>query len=128
MKWQATKVVVDADGRTAFAPFEIELTRTAGPAGTFWAAALAQSGASLLSFPAGFVSEFHTSPTTPWLFVLQGRFEVEVSDGVTRVFEPGDTIRFEDSSGQGHRSRSLGGEDVFVAIATGETSELKGAS
>jgi hypothetical protein len=43
--------------------------------------------------------------------------ELEVSDGDTRMLEPGDIVRFEDGDGQGHRSRVVGDEEFVAATA-----------
>ncbi len=52
-------------------------------------------------------SEPHVSPRRQFTVHLEGRTEVEVSDGQVRTFEPGDVVLVEDTTGKGHITREL---------------------
>ncbi|MSQ41122.1 MAG: hypothetical protein EXR55_05635 [Dehalococcoidia bacterium] len=63
-------------------------------------------------------SEWHTAPRRQYVISLQGAFEIEVADGSKRRFNPGDVLLAEDTSGQGHLTRSFGDRlTVFIPLA-----------
>ena len=73
--------------------------------------------------PAGFASDFHCTTTPQWLLVLQGRMEIGLQDGSTRVFGPGECFYSNDTlpagatfnpALHGHRSRLLGDEPLVT--------------
>ena len=73
-----------------------------------------------LTFPVGWVGEWHAAPRKQFVFVLSGRIEVEVGDGEKREFGPGDVILALDTAGRGHISRTVGKQPAIsaaVAIA-----------
>ena len=45
-----------------------------------------------------------------------GQMEVVIGDGTTRRFGPGDAVLFEDLTGQGHTSRSVGGDRLTAIV------------
>jgi hypothetical protein len=118
VRWTTTTVVSEDGGRSVFAPLEVEFSPTVGPAGTVWLAIPGTGAFTLVRFSPGFTSELHLTREPSWLVVIEGRLEVELSGGVRRRFEPGSAIRFADSVGEGHRTRTLDDEGAVVAIAT----------
>ena len=51
--------------------------------------------------------------------VTDGALEITVSNGESRIFEPGDILSIRDTWGQGHRSRAVGGKpfrSAFIAL------------
>ena len=119
MQKTAQVVVTGPDGKTRFTVTTVEFVPVDGvsPGGVFHAAALGPGDAALVQFEPDFSCDFHHTPGPTWMFVMAGQMEIEVSDGAKTVIGPGDFIRLEDSDGQGHRSRVLGGEPVLVATA-----------
>lgn len=61
----------------------------------------------LFEFDADFHCDWHLSSPSCYYIYIQGGQEIEVSDGEKRVFKTGDIILAEDTSGRGHRSRSV---------------------
>jgi hypothetical protein len=112
------RVIADSEGHGAFAAEAVELAPGHAPGGTMWAAPLGARNVMLVRFPPDFVSDFHLSRLGAWLFVLSGRFELELASGARREFGPGEIVRFEDDRGDGHRTRTLGGEVVAVIAQT----------
>jgi hypothetical protein len=49
-------------------------------------------------------------------FLSGGHMEVVTGDGTTRRFGPGDVVLFEDLTGQGHTSRSVGGDRLTAIV------------
>ena len=73
-----------------------------------------------LTFPVGWVGEWHAAPRKQFVFVLAGRIEVEVGDGEKREFGPGDVILALDTAGRGHISRTVGKQPaISAAVAIG---------
>ncbi len=54
--------------------------------------------------------DFHTAPRRQLVVNLSGSVEIEVGDGTKRVLGPGSILLAEDTTGQGHISRNVGGE------------------
>ena len=52
-------------------------------------------------------TDWHSAPRRQFVIKLVGRIEVEIGDGTKRQFGPGDILLAEDTTGRGHRSRSL---------------------
>ena len=112
-------VTAGPDGRTSFGEREVEFHTIDGivPGGVFDAAPLGGSDVALVHFAAGFVSEYHLTPTPTWMFVLAGRLDLGTSDGAWAELGPGDIVHMSDTEGLGHRSRVLGADDVLMATA-----------
>ena len=58
----------------------------------------------------------HPTPFRQLMCVLDGRFEVEASDGTTRRLDPGSVLLLEDTTGKGHATRVLTEEALVVAV------------
>lgn len=69
------------------------------------------------SAPVGLVIDRHPAPRRQFLVTLSGSWEIEASNGVKRVFKSGDVMLADDTSGEGHISRVLGGEPhIFMTV------------
>jgi hypothetical protein len=64
--------------------------------------------------PVGYHDDWHNAPRKQYVMVLRGALEVEAGDGEKRIFTSGTVLLVEDVSGQGHRTRVAGEEDVFL--------------
>ena len=63
---------------------------------------------------------FHNAPRRQYVITLSGESEVELGDGTRIRLHPGHILLAEDTSGQGHISRSVGSEDrisLFIPLA-----------
>ena len=116
------ELFTDIDGRARFRDAAVALDE--GTPLTRLSALQASGGCQFRRSPAGFASDFHCTTTPQWLVVLQGRMEIGLQDGSTRVFGPGecfysnDTLPPDatfDAKLHGHRSRLLG-DDVLVTL------------
>lgn len=107
------------DGSSRFDSGELQFVpvEDVAPGGTFAVSGLGARESGIVRFDPGFRCGFHNSPTATWMLFMQGSMEIEVSDGVTRTFGPGDAIEFHDATGQGHRSRVIGDTPVVAATA-----------
>jgi hypothetical protein len=63
--------------------------------------------------------DWHNAPRRQYIIMQEGQVEVTASDGEVRVFNPGDVLLVEDTTGQGHKSRALGDvprKSIFVTL------------
>lgn len=68
----------------------------------------------LISSPSDWYGDWHPAPRRQLMFMLAGELEVRVSDGEVRRFGPGATILVEDITGQGHTSKVVSEDRVFM--------------
>jgi quercetin dioxygenase-like cupin family protein len=66
--------------------------------------------------PAKSFSDFHNAPRRQYVVVMSGTMEVEIGDGSTRQFAPGDVLVAEDLTGKGHITRGVG-EEPRISLA-----------
>jgi hypothetical protein len=67
--------------------------------------------------PPGTVLDLHPAPRRQYLITMSGSWEIEASNGVKRIFKPGDVMLADDTTGEGHRSRVLGSEPhIFMTV------------
>ena len=116
------ELFTDIDGRARFRDAAVALDE--GTPLTRLSALQTSGGCQFRRSPAGFASDFHCTTTPQWLVVLQGRMEIGLQDGSTRVFGPGECFYSNDTlpAGatfdaqlHGHRSRLLG-DDALVTL------------
>jgi hypothetical protein len=114
------------DGRARFREEAIALDE--GTPQARLSALFASGGLQLRESPVGFRSSFHCTTTPQWVFILQGRMEIGLQDGSSRIFEPGqhfysaDTLpagaSFDDKL-HGHWSRQRGSEPLVTLFVRG---------
>ena len=112
-----TKVILftDTDGRARFR--EEQLAMEQGSEQARLSQLFASGGYQLRRSPVGFRSQFHCTGSPQWVFILEGRMEIGLQDGSSRVFHAGQHfysadllpggVSF-DSQLHGHWSRQLG--------------------
>jgi quercetin dioxygenase-like cupin family protein len=67
--------------------------------------------------PPGTVLDRHSAPRRQYLVTMAGAWEIEASNGVRRIFNPGDVMLADDTTGEDHISRVLGDEPhVFMTV------------
>ena len=122
---QFTKIVLqtEADGCARFHEEAVALSE--GQPQSRLSPLMPSGGLQLRISPVGFRSDFHCTTYPQWLFVLNGRMEVGLQDGSTRVFGPGEHFYSADTLPEGavfnaavhgHRSRQLGDEPLITAF------------
>lgn len=114
---QITRVVVTATGGSDFEDFEVDLA-DGGEIGRLSEPWLATSVIFRENDP-GYDYDWHNAPQRQFIVMLDGEIEVEVTSGEKRRFKGGDILLVEDTTGSGHRSRSVDGKSrrsVFIPI------------
>ena len=125
---QFNKVVLytDSDGRAKFREEAVPLTE--GTPAARLSPLMTSGGYQLRHSPVGFRSQFHCTGAPQWLFVLQGRMEIGLQDGSSRVFGPGDHFYSADTLPEGatfypklhgHWSRQVGDEPLVTLFVRG---------
>jgi hypothetical protein len=74
--------------------------------------------ARFIGAPAGWDSPPHPAPAHQRVVIIQGTVEVRVTDDTVRRFGPGAVVHLEDTSGSGHATRVLPGEDWIAFVVT----------
>jgi hypothetical protein len=111
------RVYSDSSGASHFSDDQIDfsLADYAPPAPPISVSDVTQvDGVVFLSSPIGWFGAFHPAPRRQFIFFLSGELEVEVSDGEKRRFGPGSVLVVEDTAGQGHASRVVGGKRAYI--------------
>ena len=62
--------------------------------------------------------KWHTAPRRQFIVVFEGELEIEIEDGTKRRFGPGSIFLAEDTTGQGHITRSVNNQPRKVAFIT----------
>ena len=70
--------------------------------------------------PQGNVESYHNAPRRQLICITSGILEVETSEGVRQILQPGDLIFTEDFTGKGHITRSLRGIRGFMHLVMPE--------
>ena len=66
--------------------------------------------------PPAHVHEKHRAPQRQFIFVICGVGEIELDDGMRHRFAPGDILFAEDTTGDGHVTRTLEGMRGFAHV------------
>jgi hypothetical protein len=60
---------------------------------------------------------WHTQDEPSYIVILRGAMELEVGNGAKRILKTGDILLAEDTTGQGHITRSINGQPWEFLIA-----------
>ena len=102
---KVTRVFSGPDGESHFDEEEIELFDK-GEIGRLSKTVPAR-GVIFRENEATYNYDWHTAPQRQYVVLLDGEIEIEVSDGEKRRFRGGDILLVEDTTGKGHRSRTV---------------------
>lgn len=116
---QYVRIFSDAAGESHFATVEVALhwADFAPPAPPVQLAEFTPAlRFTFTAVPAAWSGDWHPTPRRQLWVILAGRWEVTVSDGDVRQFEPGAAVLLEDTTGKGHISRIVGDDEAQSAI------------
>ncbi len=102
-----TRITRTSDGGSQFEAEEIELA-DAGEIGRLSEPNAVTSLVFRENDP-GYDLDWHCAPRRQFVVLLDGEIEVEVTSGEKRRFRGGDILLVEDTTGIGHRTRSVDG-------------------
>ncbi|HEX2023284.1 MAG TPA: hypothetical protein VHF00_01135 [Acidimicrobiales bacterium] len=114
-----TRIGVTSGGGSGFEEMEIGLT-DAGEIGRLSEPYAATSVIFRENDP-DYDYDWHPAPRRQLIVLLDGEIEVEVTSGEKRRFQGGDVVLVEDTTGTGHRTRTVGGRSrrsLFIPLAS----------
>lgn len=112
-----TRLYTGADGEAHFEDIDIPLTDQ-GKIG-WLSAPIPATGMILRETGSDYDYDWHNAPQRQFILMLEGEVEIEVGDGTSRRFGPGDILLVEDTTGRGHRSRTVNQQprrSVFITL------------
>jgi hypothetical protein len=74
---------------------------------------IATSAARMMHVGADWDGSWHPTPKRWFVVTLSGEMEITTSDGETRCFGPGSMWLLDDTTGKGHNTRVLAGNDWY---------------
>ena len=108
---------VDEHGETHFGDIEIAWEHE-GPGGKT-SARFPATGIIFRVTPGTYDYAWHPAPRRQYIINLDGAVRITVSDGESRVINPGEVFLVEDTHGKGHMSQAVDGKfrhSIFVPI------------
>lgn len=112
------RLYTGADGLSHFQDVEVDL-RDAGRA-SYLSEVVRASGVVFRQNRLDYDLDWHPAPRRQFVVNLRGEVEITASDGEVRRFGPGSVMLAEDTTGKGHKSRSIGAEErlsLFIHLA-----------
>lgn len=100
-----TRIYSDPNGDSHFEDIEI-LLEDAGDIG-FLSATKEALGVIFREVKPSYDYHFHNAPQRQYIVLLDGGIEIETSLGEKRIFNTGEVLLAEDTTGKGHRSKNI---------------------
>ncbi len=113
------RIYADAMDASHFADIDVEMAPSdfAPPAPSLNVSGFTPATqAGFVGLPKDWDGDWHPTPRRQFFAVMNGMLEIEVSDGETRRFAPGDVGLLGDTKGNGHRTLNLAAEETVVFI------------
>jgi len=113
-----TRIYTGDDGESHFEDLVIPLTDHGGGIGSISKLEHA-TGVVFRETGGDYDFDFHTAPRRQYVINLDAAVEIELGDGTRRVIGPGEILLAEDTTGRGHKSRSVDGKprrSMFVTL------------
>ena len=111
------RVYTGADNKSHFEDIEVPL-KSGGKAGAL-SDLIKATGVIFRETGGDYNFDFHNAPRRQYVVNLEGEVEIEVGDGTKRILRTGDILLAEDTTGQGHISRAVGGKprkSLFITL------------
>jgi hypothetical protein len=115
---KVTRIYTDKSGETHFEDVDIQLEdfhddiiKMSKP--------VKATDMAFSTFSGALAESWHTAPRKQTIIILDGKVDLEVSDGTKRRFCSGHVIVLEDTTGRGHTTHSVDGksrEEVWVGL------------
>jgi len=100
-----TRIYADQIGESRFEDVEVTLNEK-GEIGRL-SDKIKVGGLYFRETPPDYDYDFHHAPARQFIVLLDGIIEIEVSIGEKRIFKGGDILLVEDTTGKGHRTKTL---------------------
>jgi hypothetical protein len=112
-----TRIYTGEDNQSHFEDIDIHLKD--GGKGGFMSELMKATGIVFRETDGSYNYDFHNAPRRQYVVNLEGEVEIELGDGTKRTFRSGDIFLGEDTTGQGHISRAVGGKprkSLFITL------------
>ena len=113
---KVTRIYTGKDGESHFEDIDIPLD--SGEPTERMSELIKATGIILRQTSGSFDATWHHAPRRQFVINLEGKVEIIVGDGTSRILGPGDILLAEDTTGHGHISRAVNNQprkSVFVA-------------
>ncbi len=117
MENKITRLYTGPDGKSHFEDINMPLDELAGQ-GQHHSEVMKATGIFFSETDPDYYYDWHNAPGRRLLITLEGKSEMEASDGTKRQFGPGDIMLAEDTTGRGHISRNLDNKPRKVIFVT----------
>ncbi len=114
---KVTRLYTGNDNQSHFEDIEIRL-EDAGKSGRL-SELVKATGVFFRETPGTYDYDWHNAPRRQYVVMLEGEVEIEIGDGSKRIFGTSDILLAEDTTGQGHISRAVGGKprkSLFIIL------------
>ena len=114
---KVTRIYTGEDQQSHFEDLEIPLKNVGK--GSFTSDLMKVGGLIFRETDGSYNLDFHNAPRRQYVVNLEGEVEIEVGDGSKRIFGAGEIFLAEDTTGQGHISRAVGGrprKSLFIPL------------
>jgi hypothetical protein len=115
---QVTRMYTGADGKTHAEDITIPLGELRNASER--SATTGVTGLQFVRTSTAYDLDWHTAPRRQYVVTVSGESEVIIGDGTKIHLYPGKIMLAEDTTGQGHISKSIGGKDrisLFIPLA-----------
>lgn len=112
-----TRLYTGPDGEAHFEDMDVPLADS-GPIGQL-SARIPATGIIFRETGSDYDYDWHNAPQRQYIIMLEGEVEIEIGDGTRRRFGPGDILLAEDTTGRGHRSRTINNQprrSLFITL------------
>ena len=112
-----TRIYTGKDNQSHFEDIDI-LLKDIGKGG-FMSELMKATGIVFRETDGSYDYDFHNAPRRQYVVNLEGEVEIEIGDGTKRILHSGDIFLAEDTTGQGHKSRAVGGKprkSLFITL------------
>ena len=111
---QVVRLFTGPDGESHFEDLDLGYEKIAEAERTAMQSA---TGIQFRRQPPGTFSDFHIAPRSQYVITLEGQAEIGLGDGTKRIFNPGDVMLADDTTGRGHTTGVYGNKTrVSIAI------------
>jgi hypothetical protein len=117
-----TRLYTGADGLTHAEEKDVKLTPWGMLGGIERSDAIAVGGLQFERSSPTRSNDWHTASRRQYVITLHGKGEIELTGGRKILLEPGRILLAEDTTGKGHLTRTVGGED-WIAVVVPKTGD-----
>ena len=114
---KVTRLYTGKDGKSHFEDIEIPL-KDHGDIG-YLSKTFPAKGIIFRETYGNYHYQWHNAPCRQYIVMLEGSVEIETGDGTRRIFQTGDILLVEDTTGEGHYSRAVDGKprkSLFIPL------------